>query len=176
MKFVKTKIEGAFIVEVEKFEDERGFFVNMWNKKIFQENNLNTNLTECNSAFNKKMGTIRGLHYQISPNEGAKLVQCIRGKIWDVTLDLRPTSKTFKQWISVELSAENHKLNYIPEGCAHGYQTLSDDSEVFYIMSQNYDLSCERGINYSDPSFNITFPLKVTVISEKDNSWKPFKL
>ena len=123
MEFIKTKLDGAFIIELEKSDDERGFFSNMWDKKKFQENYLNVDLTECNIAFTKKKGTIRGLHYQISPFEGAKLVRCTKGRIWDVTVDLRPTSKTFKQWINVELSSDNYKLNYIPEGCAHGYQT-----------------------------------------------------
>ena len=176
MKFIKTKLDGAFIIELEKSDDERGFFSNMWDKKKFQENNLNVNLTECNIAFTKKKGTIRGLHYQISPFEGAKLVRCTKGRIWDVTVDLRPTSKTFKQWINVELSSDNYKLNYIPEGCAHGYQTLEDNCEVFYLMSQVYNLDYECGIKYSDPAFKITFPLEAIMISEKDDSWEPFKI
>lgn len=174
MKFIKTKIEGAFFIELDKFEDERGFFANVWDKKKFQENKLNTKIYECNIAFNKKRGTIRGLHYQKSPYEGSKLVRCTKGKIWDVTLDLRPDSNTFKEWICVELSADNYKLNYIPEGCAHGYQTLDDESEVFYLMSQIYNLDYELGVRYSDPTFNITFPLNVTEISKKDLSWKLF--
>jgi len=175
MKFIKTKLAGAYIIELEKFEDERGFFINTWNKKKFEEKKLNVNLTECNIAFNKKKGTIRGLHYQVSPYEGAKLIRCTRGKIWDVTLDLRPNSETFKQWISVELSADNYKLNYIPEGCAHGYQSLEDNSEVLYLMSQVYMIEFERGIKYTDPTFNISFPLEKTIISKKDLSWELFK-
>ena len=176
MKFIKTKLDGAFTVELERSDDERGFFSNMWDKKKFQENNLNVDLTECNIAFTKKTGTIRGLHYQTSPYDGAKLVRCTKGRIWDVTVDLRPTSKTFKQWINVELSSDNYKLNYIPEGCAHGYQTLEDNCEVFYLMSQVYNLDYECGIKYSDPAFKITFPFEATMISEKDDSWKPFKI
>lgn len=176
MKFIKTKLDGAYIIKLDKSEDERGFFSNVWDKKKFQENNLNVNLTESNIAFTKKKGTIRGFHYQISPYEGAKLVRCTKGRIWDVTIDLRPTSKTFKQWINVELSSNNYKLNYIPEGCAHGYQTLEDNSEVFYFMSQIYNTDYERGIKYSDPTFKISFPLDVTTISEKDASWKQFKI
>ena len=176
MKFIKTKLDGAFIIELEKSDDERGFFSNMWDKKKFQENNLNVNLTECNIVFTKKKGTIRGLHYQISPYDGAKLVRCTKGRIWDVTVDLRPTSKTFKQWINVELSSDNYKLNYIPEGCAHGYQTLEDNCEVLYLMSQVYNLDYECGIKYSDPAFKITFPREATMISEKDDSWEPFKI
>ena len=176
MKLLKTKLDGAFIIDLEKSEDERGFFSNVWNKKIFQENNLNADITELNIAFNKKKGTIRGLHYQSAPYEGAKLVRCTRGRIWDVVLDLRSDSKTFKEWYGVELSYDNYKANYIPEGCAHGYQTLEDNSIIFYLNSQVYNLDFEKGINYSDPAFNIPFPLKVTMISKKDSSWQLFKL
>lgn len=176
MKFIKTELEGAYFIELEKINDERGFFSVMWDKKKFQENNLNVNLSESNIAFTKNKGTIRGLHYQTSPHEGAKLVRCTKGKVWDVTLDLRPTSKTFKKWISVELSQENHKLNYIPEGCAHGYQTMEDNCEVTYLMAQEYNLDCEKGVKYSDQTFKISFPYDVTQISEKDNSWEPFKI
>jgi len=175
MKFIKTKIDGAYIIETNKVVDERGFFVNSWNKKEFRENNLDVNLTECNIAFNNKKGTIRGLHYQIPPSDGSKLVRCIRGSIWDIAVDLRPNSKTFKQWFNVELNEENNKLNYIPPGCAHGYQTLEDNSEMLYLMSQEYDLKYERGLKYSDPVFNIPFPLEVSNISKKDLSWDFFE-
>jgi len=171
MKFIKTKIDGAYIIETNKVVDERGFFINSWNKKEFYENNLEVKLTECNIAFNNKKGTIRGLHYQIAPYDGAKLVRCIKGKIWDVAVDLRPNSETFKQWFSVELNEENNKLNYIPPGCAHGYQTLEDNSEMLYLMSQEYNLKYERGLKYNDPVFNILFPLEVSSISKKDMSW-----
>ena len=171
MKLLKTKLDGAFIIDLEKSEDERGFFSNVWNKKNFQENNLNADITELNIAFNKKKGSIRGLHYQSAPYEGAKLVRCTRGSIWDVVLDLRSNSKTFKEWYGVELSYDNYKANYVPEGCAHG-----DNSEVFYLNSQIYNLNFEKGINYLDPTFNIPFPLKVTMISKKDSSWQLFKL
>ena len=176
MKFIKTKLDGGFVIELEKSDDERGFFSNIWDKKKFQENNLNINLTECNIAFTKKKGTVRGLHYQLPPYEGAKLVRCAKGKICDVTVDLRPTSKTYKQWTSIEMSPDNNKLSYIPEGCAHGYQTLEDNTEVFYLMSQIYNLDYERGIKYSDPTFEISFPHNVTAISKKDASWKPFEI
>ena len=176
MKFIKTKLEGAYFIELEKANDERGFFSVMWDKQKFQENNLNVSLTESNIAFTKNKGTIRGLHYQSSPYEGAKLVRCTKGKVWDVTLDLRPNSKTFKKWINIELSQDNYKLNYIPEGCAHGYQTMNDNCEVTYLMSQEYNLDCEKGVKYSDPTFKISFPYDVTKISEKDNSWEPFKI
>jgi len=176
MKFFETKLQGAYILEIDKAEDKRGFFANVWEKRIFKKRNLDINLTECNIAFNKKKGTIRGFHYQIKPYEGTKLIRCTRGKILDFTLDLRPKSKTFKQWISMELSQENHKLNYIPEGCAHGYQTLEDNSEVFYLMSQEYNPKFERGVKFSDPTFKISLPLEITTISEKDLSWESFNV
>ena len=175
MNFIETDLKGAFVIEFEKLEDERGFFSRSWDKKQFQNHGLNFNIVQCNVSHTKKRGTIRGLHYQISPYEGAKLIRCTKGKILDITLDLRPNSKTFKKWISVELSADNYKLNYVPEGCAHGYQTLEDNSEVFYWMSQVYKLEYERGIKFSDPSFNISFPIEKITISKKDASWKLFE-
>jgi len=175
MIFDKTKIEGAQIIELEKFEDDRGFFVNIWNKNKAKENNLETELTECNIAFNKKKGTIRGFHYQLPPYEGAKLIRCTKGKVWDVTLDLRPNSKTFKEWISVELSESNFKLNYIPSGCGHAYQTLEDNSEVTYLMTQKYMPEYEKGVRFSDPMFNVKWPMTPSEISEKDLSWKLFE-
>jgi dTDP-4-dehydrorhamnose 3,5-epimerase len=174
MKFIPTKLKGAFIIELDKFQDERGFFANAWDKKKFEENDLSTKLTECNIAFNNKKGTVRGFHYQAEPYEGAKLIRCIKGKILDITLDLRPNSNTFKEWISVELSGDNYKLNYVPEGCAHGYQTLEDNSEVLYLMSQEYMPKYEMGVKYSDPAFGISWPLDVSVISEKDLAWESF--
>ena len=176
MKLLKTKLNEAFIIDLEKSKDGREFSSNVWNKKNFQENNLNADITELNIAFNKKKGSIRGLHYQSAPYEGAKLVRCTRGRIWDVVLDLRPDSKTFKEWYSVELSYDNYKANYIPEGCAHGYQTLEDNSILFYLNSQIYNRDFEEGVKYSDPAFNIPFPLDVTEISKKDLSLQPFKL
>jgi len=174
MKFKKTKISGGFFIELDKVEDDRGFFANAWDKKKFMENDLNVNLTESNIAFNKKEGTVRGFHYQTKPFGGTKLIRCTRGKVLDFTLDLRIDSDTFKQWISIELSADNYMMNYIPEGCAHGYQTLEDNSEVLYLMSQEYNLDYERGVRYSDPIFKIKLPLEISKISKKDLSWKDF--
>ena len=175
MKFNQTKINGAYIIDTDEIKDERGYFINTWNKNEFKNKNLEINLTECNIAFNMKKGTIRGLHYQGEPYEGAKLVRCTKGRIWDVVLDLRPKSKTFKQWFSVELTEENNKLFYIPPGCAHGYQTLEDNSQMLYLMSQEYMIDYEKGVKYSDPSFNILFPLEVSTISKKDESWNLFE-
>ena len=174
MKFIKTKLEGAYFIELEKANDERGFFSVMWDKQKFQENNLNVSLTESNIAFTKNKGTIRGLHYQSSPYEGAKLVRCTKGKVWDVTLDLRPNSKTFKKWFGITLSEKNYKMIYVPEGFAHGFQSTVDNSEIIYQVSEFYTPGYELGIHWNDSTFKIKWPIDEKIITEKDNSWKPF--
>lgn len=174
MTIINSGIDGGFVIKLDKIEDERGFFSNIWSKQKNLENKMDFDLTECNIAFNKIKGTVRGLHYQISPYQGAKLVRCSKGKIFDIVLDLRPNSKTFKKWTSIELSSENYKMNYIPKGCAHGYQTLEDNSEVTYLMSQEYNLEYERGANVLDPQFAIKLPLEIKMISKKDRSWGVF--
>jgi len=175
MKFKKTKLEGAYVIELEKHKDERGFFVRVWDKKQFENMGLSCEIQECSVSFNKKKGTIRGMHYQEPPYEEVKLVSCTKGKIFDVIVDLRKKSTTFKEWISVELSAENHKIIYVPEGFAHGFQTLEDDSEVFYMISQIYRPEYARGVRWNDPVFKIKWPLEKTIISEKDQSFTDFK-
>lgn len=175
LKFTKTRLDGAFIVEMEMVEDDRGFFARAWDEEIFKQQNLNAKIVQCNVSFNKKKGTLRGLHYQDSPHEEAKLVRCIRGKAYEILLDLRPKSKTYKQWQPVELNHDNYKMLYVPEGFALGFQTLEDNTELFYQMSEKYVPECSRGIRYDDPSFKITWPLKVQVISKRDLSFEPFK-
>jgi dTDP-4-dehydrorhamnose 3,5-epimerase len=170
MKFIETKLKGAFIITPEFLEDERGFFARAFCREEFSRLNLNSNLVQCNLSFNKERGTLRGLHYQIPPHEEVKLVRCTSGSISDVIVDLRPESSTFHQWLSVELSAENHKLLYVPEGFAHGYQTLKPKTEVFYQVSEFYHPTSERGLRWDDPAFGIVWPLKVKVISDKDQS------
>jgi len=175
MIFKKTKIKGSFIIEPEKIKDARGFFALTWDNDEFKKNGLNSKLFECNTSFNKKKGTLRGLHYQITPYEGSKLVRCTRGKIFDVIVDLRPKSGTYLKWIGVKLSSNNYKMNYVPEGCAHGFQTLEDSTEVFYQMSQIYMSQYTRGVRWDDPTFNISWPLKPTIISKKDTMRKNFQ-
>jgi len=172
--FSETKLKGAFIIELEKLEDERGFFTRSWDQKKFKDLNLNANIVQCNISFNKKKGTLRGMHYQASPFEEAKLVRCTKGKIFDVIIDLRNDSSTFKKWIGIELSAENYKLLYVPEGFVHGFQTLEDNTEVFYQMSQYHMPEYSRGICWDDKSFEISWPIKPPVISKKDLSYAPF--
>ena len=174
MKFVETELNGAFIIEPELIVDERGFFARTWCRNEFEQHDLNPKLVQCNISFNRNKGTLRGLHYQAFPFEEAKLVRCTMGSICDVIVDLRPNSKTFMQWIEVKLSAENRKMIYIPEGFAHGFQTLVDNTEVFYQMSEIYAPEYARGVRWDDPKFNIKWPDDIRIISVKDNNFKDF--
>ena len=172
MIFEETRIPGAFILEVERMEDERGFFARAWCRKEFQARGLNPDMGQSNISFNKKKGTLRGLHYQVAPLEEAKLVRCTRGAIFDVAVDLRPDSPTYLDWVGAELTADNRRMLYVPEGCAHGYQTLEDDTEVFYQVSQFYSPEAERGARWDDPAIGIEWRDTGTfLISEKDASW-----
>jgi dTDP-4-dehydrorhamnose 3,5-epimerase len=175
MIFTKTKLDGVFIIEPEKIEDERGFFARVWDQEVFEERKLDPKLVQCNISFNKKRGTIRGMHYQISPYGEAKLVRCTKGSAFEVMIDLRPNSKSFKKWLSVEISSENYKMLYVPEGFALGFQTLEDNTELHYQMSQKYMPKSARGIRWDDKTFKISWPLKPTVISKKDSSYSTFK-
>jgi len=173
--FNETKLKGAYIIQPEQIKDERGFFARTWDKKEFEKYGLNAQLVQCSLSYNKKKGTIRGLHYQTAPYEEAKLVSCTRGKIFDVIIDLRINSKTFKEWISTELNEENYKIMYVPEGCAHGFQTLEDNTEVFYQISQYFSPKNYTGIRWDDPTFKIRWPLNISIISKKDSSYKSFQ-
>jgi dTDP-4-dehydrorhamnose 3,5-epimerase len=175
MKFTETKLKGAYIIEPEPIEDERGFFARSWCQQEFETYGLNPNLVQCNISFNKKKGTLRGMHYQVAPHEEAKLVRCTKGGIYDVIIDLRPDSSTFKRWIAVELTADNYKMLYIPEGFGHGFQTLEDNTEVFYQMSAFYHPECARGIRWDDLAFKIEWPKNYRIIfSEKDLQYLSF--
>ena len=175
MLFTETKLKGAFVLEIEPREDNRGFFARTFCQHEFQSHGLNPLVVQCNIAYNKKKGTMRGMHFQNAPHAEAKLVRCTRGSIQDVVLDLRPGSPTFKQWVSAELTEDNHKMLYIPEGCAHGYQTLSETAEVLYQVSQFYAPDSASGVRHDDPAFGIKWPLEVTSISELDKKWPDFK-
>ena len=174
MIFTETILKNAYIIELEKREDHRGFFARTWDKKEFEEHNLNSNLVQCNVSFSKKCGTLRGMHYQKKPFEESKVIRCVKGKIFDVIIDLRSSSSTFKKWFGVELTEENYKMLYVPEGFAHGFQTLEDNSEIIYQVSEFYTPKSELGIHWNDPAFNITWPIEEKIITEKDNSWKLF--
>jgi dTDP-4-dehydrorhamnose 3,5-epimerase len=175
VRFIETKLKGAYIIEVEPIEDERGFFARSWCQKEFMEHDLNSNLVQCNISFNRKQGTLRGMHYQAKPHEEAKLVRCTMGAIYDVIVDIYPDSPTFKQWVAVELTAENRKMLYIPGGMAHGFQTLVDNTEVFYQMSEFYYPQSAKGVRWDAPIFNIDWPENdQLVISDKDRSYPDF--
>ena len=174
MKFIKTPLKGACVIEVEPIEDSRGLFARSWCKREFESHNLDSKLVQCNISFNIKKGTLRGMHYQIEPFEEAKLVRCTRGAIFDVIIDLRAGSPTFKDWFAVELTDENRKMLYIPERFAHGFQTLKDNTEVFYQMSECHSSEHSRGIRYNDPSFSIWWPEDRRIISKKDQQYPDF--
>lgn len=175
MIFTKTKLQGALLIEPELLEDERGFFARIWDQKLFQENGLNSKVVQCSISFNKKKGTIRGMHFQVPPYEEVKIVSCTRGKIFDVIIDLRSKSETFKKWIDVELSAQNKKILYIPEGFAHGFQTLEDNTQVHYQISQFFSPEHSRGVRWDDKAFRIYWPLEKIIISKKDLSYSSFQ-
>lgn len=158
MKFTKTRFEGAWLIELEPAWDERGFFASSWDRREFAGRGLAVDLDECGLSFNRCRGTLRGLHYQVAPLEQTKLVRCTAGAIWDVIVDLRPTSATRGQWQGFELTAADRRSLYIPKGLAHGFQTLTDDSEVFYQMSGPYAPEAARGIRWDDPALGIQWP------------------
>jgi dTDP-4-dehydrorhamnose 3,5-epimerase len=175
MIFHKTKISGAFEIHLEPKRDERGFFARTWCQKEFESNGLNPRLVQCSVSFNARKGTLRGMHFQAVPCAEAKLVRCTKGSIYDVVLDLRVQSPTFKQWIGVILTAQNRKMLYVPEGCAHGFLTLEDESEVFYQISEFYNAESARGVRWNDPAFQIAWPEQVEVISDRDRMYGDFE-
>ena len=172
MKFYETELKGAYIIELEKFEDDRGFFTRVWDKKIMQDQGLKSDLVQMSFSFSKKKGTLRGMHFQKEPFREVKIVKCIQGKIFDVIIDLRVESKTYKKWIGVELSADIQKMIYVPEGFAHGFQTLEENTHVLYQMSNWFSLEHEKGIRWDDKDFNIKWPITDLIISKKDLSHK----
>ncbi|MCZ6671482.1 MAG: dTDP-4-dehydrorhamnose 3,5-epimerase [Verrucomicrobia bacterium] len=174
MVIKNTDIKDACIIEIDKKEDDRGFFSRAWCAKEFRAHGLNTNLVQANVSFSRKRGTLRGMHYQVAPHEEVKLVRCTQGSICDVIIDLRKESSTYEQWVAVELTADNHRMLYVPEGCAHGFQSLEDDTEVFYLVSEFYSVEAERGVRWDDPAFGVRWPIDVTNISDKDKSWPDF--
>lgn len=175
MIFHETKLPGVFEVHLEPKTDERGFFARTWCQKEFADQGLNTCLAQCSVSFNTRKGTLRGMHYQEAPYAECKLVRCTQGAIYDVVVDLRPDSATFKQWIAVLLTAENRSMVYVPEGCGHGFLTLEDDTEIFYQISQFYNADSARGVRWDDPAFQIAWPEKVEVISERDRTYPDFQ-
>jgi dTDP-4-dehydrorhamnose 3,5-epimerase len=174
MIFTETKLKGAFIVDVKKLEDDRGFFGRSWCRREFEAIGLTADVVQTNVAYSKLKGTLRGMHYQLSPYEESKLVRCTRGAVYDVIIDLRPESPTFKQWVGVELTADNYRMLFVPERFGHGYITLQDNTDVTYQVTQYYTPGAERGIRWNDPEFNIAWPIEPLVMSEKDKQMPDF--
>lgn len=172
MKFTPTKIAGVWIVDLERHADDRGWFARTWCGEEFRQHGLNPDLSQCSASFNRRCGTLRGMHWQAAPHEEAKLVRCVRGAMFDVALDVRPNSATFKQWVGVELTAENSRALYVPEGCAHGFQTLADDTEVLYQISCPWQPESALGARWNDPAFGIAWPAEPNLaLSERDRNY-----
>ncbi len=174
MIFTETKLKGAYILEIRKIEDSRGFFGRSWCRREMEEHGLNGEIVQANTSFSHKKGTLRGMHYQVPPFEEAKIIRCVRGAMYDVIIDLRPDSSTFKQWVGVELSYDNYKMFYVPEGFAHSFITLTDNVEVYYNVTAFYTPGAERGIRWNDKLFNINWPIEPIVISDKDREHPDF--
>lgn len=174
MKFYEIGLRNAYLIDLEERVDERGFFARAWCMREFEENGLLPRMVQANISFNKNKGTLRGMHYQIAPYHEAKLVRCTRGAIFDVIIDLREGSPTFKNWFGVELNEHNRKMIFVPEGFGHGFQTLVDNTEVFYQVSEFYTPSAEKGLRYNDPVIRVDWPLPVSTISGKDASWPDY--
>jgi dTDP-4-dehydrorhamnose 3,5-epimerase len=174
MIFRETPLAGVWLLEPERFEDERGFFARTWDRRAFEERGLDPRIEQCSVSYNHRRGTVRGMHFQIAPRAEIKLVRVTRGAIHDVIVDLRPGSPTYTRRFEVTLTAENGRQLYIPEGMAHGLQTLADETEIFYQISDAYSPEHARGYRWDDPAFGIVWPEPVTVISERDRSWPDF--
>jgi dTDP-4-dehydrorhamnose 3,5-epimerase len=171
LRFSKTLVPGVFLIELEPIEDERGFFARTWCAEEFRRHQLNPDLSQCSVSFNRNRGTLRGMHYQAEPWAEAKLVRCTSGAIYDVALDVRPDSPAYRRWVGVELTSRNRLGLYLPEGVAHGFQTLADDSEVFYQISVPYHAESGRGVRWDDPAFGIRWPLAEPLLSTRDASY-----
>ena len=175
MIFLPASLPGIVVIEPEFRADERGFFARTWCEQEFAEHDIPCRWVQSSVSYNKRRGTLRGLHYQTAPCEEAKLVQCTRGAIFDVVVDTRPASSSFGRWLRFELTAENHRMLYIPPGCAHGFQTLRDRTEVQYHMTGQYASEAARGLNWNDPALSITWPEPPTCILPRDENWPAFQ-
>lgn len=175
MIFTETELSGAYLVDVEIQEDERGFFARAWSRDDFSAHGLSTEISQCSVSYNHRAGTLRGMHFQSDPHAEVKLVRCARGAIYDVIVDLRRDSPTFMRWLAVELTEQNRRMLYVPEGFAHGFQTLLDGTELFYQISQRYVPEAARGVRWDDPAFGIEWPpVARRIISRRDQEWPDF--
>jgi dTDP-4-dehydrorhamnose 3,5-epimerase len=171
MIYHETRLRGAFLVDLDRKEDFRGYFARSFCAKEFEAHGLCARVAQANMSYNLKRGTIRGMHYQVPPAREPKFIRCIHGAIYDVIIDMRPDSPTYRQYLGVELSAENRRAIYVPDMFAHGHQALTDGAELYYLVGEFYTPGCERGVRYDDPAIGIRWPLPVTVVSDKDKSW-----
>lgn len=171
MQFTPSRIPGAWVIDIAPIHDQRGFFAMTWRPEEFTKRGIDPALAQCNLAFNHKRGTLRGMHFQKAPHGQAKIVRATRGALLDVIIDLRPDSSTHRQWDAIELTADNRRMLYMPEGVAHGYLTLTDDVEAYYHTSTPWVPQSESGVRWNDPAFGITWPFEPVVISEKDRNW-----
>ncbi|MGE0151522.1 MAG: dTDP-4-dehydrorhamnose 3,5-epimerase [Reyranellaceae bacterium] len=171
MRFSETRLNGAFVIEPERFDDHRGSFLRAWCRRELDRQGLASDFVQSNVSLNPRRGTLRGMHWQVPPHGEVKLVRCVKGAVLDVIVDIRETSPTRWQWIGVELTGENFRSLYIPEGFAHGFQTLTDDVEVTYQVTGYYESAAARGLRHDDPALGIDWPLPVTAISDADASW-----
>jgi dTDP-4-dehydrorhamnose 3,5-epimerase len=175
MIFGETKLPGAYVIELQRLEDERGFFSRSFCRRDFVQRGLNPDVAQCSISFSRKAGTLRGMHFQEAPYAEEKLIRCNRGALYDVIVDLRRESPTFTQWIALELTEDNGRMLYIPKGCAHGFQTLVDNTEVFYQMSEYYHPESALGVRWNDPAFEILWPAQgQMIISERDRNWPDY--
>jgi dTDP-4-dehydrorhamnose 3,5-epimerase len=174
MIFQETPLQGAFVIDLEPKADERGFFARVWCEQELAAHGLNPRLAQSSLSYNRRRGTLRGLHYRVAPHAEVRIVRCVRGSIYDVIVDLRPESASYLRWLGVTLSAENRRSLYVPEGFAHGFQTLEDDAEVLYQMSELHVPEAERGVRWDDPAFGIAWPhVDTRIISDRDRNWPP---
>jgi dTDP-4-dehydrorhamnose 3,5-epimerase len=175
MTWTETSLPGVFVIDPQRYEDERGFFADVWNRDAFAARGLCSAWAQASISYNRLRGTLRGLHYQEAPFTEVKLVRCTAGAVYDVAVDLRPSSPTYRQWEAVELTPVNRRLFYLPKGLAHGYLTLADDSEVSYMVSEPYRPEAARGVRWNDPAFGIAWPAEVRVIADRDKSYPDYR-
>lgn len=174
MIITETPLAGAYLIELEKRHDERGFFARTFCRDALKQSGIDMDVAQCNISSNRRRGTLRGMHFQAPPRAEQKLVRCIRGAVHDVIVDLRPESATYRHWFATELTAEQHNMLFVPRGFAHGFQTLADDTELFYLMGENYSPAHARGFRYDDPAIGISWPLPVSCLSERDGEYAAF--
>lgn len=174
MLFKEVGVAGAFVLTPQRREDERGYFARIHCEQELAEHGLVGGITQINTGFNPRAGTLRGMHFQRTPHAEVKIMRCVRGAVYDVIVDLRPASPTFKKWYGIELRADSGQMLYAPEGTAHGYLTLADETELIYMANKPYAADAARGLNYADPAINIAWPGDIRLVSQADRSWPPF--